>query len=89
MLTRVKPDDTVDPTGNTRTGLGQERSRNGHPKGITYASISADLYWWSQQTNDRSLAVLAQKIWEARTKSSTVLAAGMVQMSRVLQDPQY
>ncbi|HEY4207451.1 MAG TPA: hypothetical protein VGM31_11590 [Puia sp.] len=89
MLTRVKPDGTVDPTGNTRTGLGQERSRNGHPKGITYASISADLYWWSQQTNDRSLAVLAQKIWEARTKSSTVLAAGMVQMSRVLQDPQY
>ena len=56
--TRISPLGLVDTTGNTRTA-GQERKRDGTPKGVAYTMVFRGLAYWSAVTNDKGLAALA------------------------------
>jgi hypothetical protein len=60
---RVQSDGTIDPSGNTRTGLGQESGRNGTLKTINYGSAYCALYRWSLISGDETFAGLAETVF--------------------------
>ena len=64
LKTRVLPDGTIDPTGNTRTGLGQEKGRGGKYKEVSYAQTSRTFYRWSLLSGDGGYAKLADQVIE-------------------------
>jgi hypothetical protein len=64
LRTRILPDGEVDSTGNTRTGLGQEKDRGGKHKKVSYAQISRTFYRWSSISGDSSYAKLADRVIE-------------------------
>ncbi len=66
LLTRINPDYTLNPQGNTRTGLGQEKNRAGIFKTIDYGDAVKDIFWWARYTHDDSLNTLAVNVWKAR-----------------------
>ena len=68
LLTRVRSDGSVDPTGNTRTGLGQETARNGKPKGLEYRFTAISLAHWAQITQNADLETTARRVFEADLK---------------------
>ena len=68
LLTRIRLDGTVDPTGNTRTGLGQEKARNGKLKGLEYRFTAISLAYWGQMTQKPELENTAQRVFEADRK---------------------
>jgi len=68
LLTRVRPDGSVDPTGNTRTGLGQEKARNGKPKGLEYRFTAIALAYRGQITRNPELQATARRVFEADRK---------------------
>jgi len=63
LASRVLPDGTIDPTGNTRTGEGQEKSRNGAVKTINYGSTYRSFYRWSLISGDQNYAGLANQVF--------------------------
>lgn len=63
LETRVLPNGTIDPTGNTRTGLGQEKGRTGSYKKISYAQTFRSFYHWSLISGDSTFENLAQKVF--------------------------
>lgn len=63
LASRVGSDGTIDPTGNTRTGLGQESGRNGTLKTINYGSAYRCLYHWSLISGDTTFADLAEMVF--------------------------
>ena len=68
LLTRIRLDGTVDPTGNTRTGLGQEKARNGKLKGLEYRFTAIALAYWGQMTQKPESEKTAQRVFEADRK---------------------
>jgi len=59
----------VDPTGNTRTGLGQEKTRNkAKQKWLEYRFPSISLAYWAQITKNPELEKTARKVFEADRK---------------------
>ena len=68
LLTRIRPDGSVDPAGNTRTGLGQEKARDGKPKGLEYRFTAIALAYRGQMTQDQSLQATARRVFEADRK---------------------
>lgn len=68
LKTRINPDASINPEGNTRTGLGQEKGRNDNIKTINYGSICNALYWWALKEKNDSLGSLCEKIWNQRKK---------------------
>ena len=62
LQSRVEPDGTIDLTGNTRIGQGQELSRNGTAKKINYGMIYRGFYRWSLISGDSKYAQLAEKV---------------------------
>jgi hypothetical protein len=62
LRTRVLPDGTIDVSGNTRVGAGQEQGRNAVPKKINYGIIYRGFYHWSLITDDATYAQLAEKV---------------------------
>lgn len=69
LQTRIAADGTINPEGNTRTGLGQEKGRAGQIKTISYGSIAQDLYWWSTIKDDRYMAQFAEVVYASRKKA--------------------
>ena len=59
---RVRPDGTVDQTGNTRTGFGQERGPQGNLKTMSYGSAYRATYYWSLITGDNRWEELAARL---------------------------
>ena len=68
LLTRIRSDGSVDPTGNTRTGLGQEKARNGKLKGLEYRFTAIALAYWGQMVQKPELENTAQRVFEADRK---------------------
>jgi hypothetical protein len=64
LRTRVLPDGTIDSTGNTRTGLSQEKDRGGKYKKVSYAQTIRTFYRWSLIGGDSSYAQLADRVVE-------------------------
>ena len=72
LATRVRPDGEIDATGNTRTGLDQEKGRTGKPKSLNYGSTYRAFEYWYQIRGDRSyhrLAELVANFWEERGRA--------------------
>jgi hypothetical protein len=63
LASRVRPDGTLDTAGNTRVGAGQEISRNGVAKKISYSEVYRALYGWSLISGDSDFEQLAQKVF--------------------------
>ena len=59
LAARVRPDGTVDQSGNTRTGLGQERAPQGALKTMSYGSAFRAMYYWAMITGDQRWAGFA------------------------------
>ncbi len=59
LAVRVRADGTVDQTGNTRTGLGQERGPQGNLKTMSYGSAYRAFYYWGMIERDPRLAAEA------------------------------
>ncbi|WP_217430805.1 hypothetical protein [Sphingomonas bacterium] len=59
LAARVRPDGTVDQTGNTRTGFGQERGPQGNLKTMSYGSAYRAFYYWGMIERDPRLAAEA------------------------------
>jgi hypothetical protein len=62
LRSRVLPDGTIDVTGNTRTGMGQELSRQGEVKKVSYSQIYRAFYRWSLISGDTSFERLAEEV---------------------------
>jgi hypothetical protein len=60
---RIRPDGTIDVTGNTRTGAGQERSRSGAVKTVNYGHTYRGFYRWRLISGDPTYEELAQKVF--------------------------
>jgi hypothetical protein len=64
LKARTRQDGTVDQSGNTRTGGGQEVGRNGTKKYMSYGSAYRAAYYWAMITSDSKWADYAQKLFE-------------------------
>lgn len=47
LLGRIRPDGSIDATGNTRTGPAAEPSRDGKPKGLDYHTPAVCIAYWA------------------------------------------
>ena len=56
---RIRPDGTVDQSGNTRTGFGQERGPQGNLKTMSYGSAYRAYFYWAMITQDVAAARIA------------------------------
>ena len=65
LLSRIDEKGNINGEGNTRTGYGQEKVRDGKPKGISYGSVANAILWWGIYKNDTRLQMLAEKIYSA------------------------
>lgn len=65
LAARVKPDGSIDATGNARTGFGQEKARNGKPKGLEYRFTALSLAQWAQLTHNAALESTARRVFAA------------------------
>lgn len=63
LASRVQSNGTLDPSGNTRTGLSQEAGRNGTLKTINYGFAYCALYRWSLISGDAAFARLAETVF--------------------------
>jgi hypothetical protein len=63
MLGRILPSGQVDATGNTRTGLGQERLY-GRPKGVNYNHVFLGLGLYGLRTGDGSAVEAAERTYK-------------------------
>ena len=66
LAARVRPDGTVDQTGNTRTGFGQERGPQGNLKTMSYGSAYRASFYWSLITGDSRWADLASRLHDGQ-----------------------
>ncbi len=67
--TRIRPTGEVEVTGNTRTGLGQEKGM-GQAKGVNYREVALALAYFGMIHDDPSAIALAEKVqsWPSRPK---------------------
>jgi hypothetical protein len=63
LATRVLSDGTINPSGNTRTGAGQEKNRIGVIKTLNYGSAYRSFYHWSVISGDSAFARLANQVF--------------------------
>lgn len=64
LLGRIKPDGEIDATGNTRTGVSGEPSRDGKPKRLDYLTPAISIAYWAQLTRNPELDAIARRIFE-------------------------
>jgi hypothetical protein len=63
LRSRVLPDGTIDATGNTRTGAGQELNRQDEVKKVSYSQIYRAFYRWSLISGDATFERLAEEVY--------------------------
>ncbi len=66
LAARTRPDGTVDQTGNTRTGFGQERGPQGNVKTMSYGSAYRANYYWAMILGDSRWAALAVRLHDGQ-----------------------
>ena len=76
LAARVRPDGTVDQSGNTRTGFGQERGPQGNLKTMSYGSAYRASFYWAMITGDASWASLAIRLHQGQQVESAGHRAG-------------
>jgi hypothetical protein len=69
LNSRIMPDGSIDPTGNTRTGLGQEVGRNGKVKTINTGAVYKVFAYGSIITGNASLEQTAWKVFNAEERN--------------------
>ncbi len=62
LASRVRPDGTIDATGNTRTGLAQEKTRGGKTKKVSYGQTMRTFYHWYSISGDSVFDRLANAV---------------------------
>jgi hypothetical protein len=63
LVSRVDPSGDISSAGNTRSG-GEEKNRDGTPKGVNYTWAVRSLADWAYITGDAKDDALAHRIWE-------------------------
>ena len=66
LKTRIKPTGEVEVAGNTRTGVGKERSKTGVPKQVNYGEVSQTLWYYGALHDDPDAIALGLKVEEYR-----------------------
>ncbi len=66
LQARMRPDGTVDQSGNTRTGFGQERGPQGNLKRMSYGSAYRAAYDWAMITGDPAWAKRAAALFHGQ-----------------------
>ncbi|MGI4732286.1 MAG: hypothetical protein ACRYFW_11125 [Janthinobacterium lividum] len=66
LSSRIRPDGTVDQSGNTRTGFGQERGPQGNLKTMSYGSAYRAFYYWGMIERDPAKAAAAARLHEGQ-----------------------
>lgn len=66
LKTRIKPTGEVEVAGNTRTGVGRERSKSGVPKQVNYGEVSQTLWYYGALHDDPDAIALGLKVEEYR-----------------------
>jgi hypothetical protein len=64
--TRIKPTGEIEVAGNTRTGVGKERSKTGVAKDVNYPEVAQTLWYYGALHNDPGAIALAIKVDEYR-----------------------
>jgi hypothetical protein len=64
QVSRIKEDGTIDATGNTRTGLGQEKDSKGKPKEVSYKEVLKATLYHNLLFKDRPSAEAANRLYE-------------------------
>lgn len=62
QVSRIQPDGKVDVSGNTRTGLGQEKSYFGDPKTVNYTEVALALTYYGSIHNDAKIRAAADRV---------------------------
>jgi hypothetical protein len=62
-LSRIKPSGEVDPTGNTRTGVGKEPSYFGEPKQVNYGEVVQALTIYGLMHHDAEALAAADRVF--------------------------
>ena len=66
LAARVRPDGTVDQSGNTRTGFGQERGPQGNVKTMSYGSAYRAAFYWAMISGGTGWAALADHLHDGQ-----------------------
>jgi hypothetical protein len=61
---RILPDGTINPAGNTRTGADQEKNRTGAVKGMNYGYTYKGFYRWYAISGEGNYQELAEKVFK-------------------------
>ena len=64
LLGRIQADGDIDATGNTRTGVSGEPSRDGKPKRLDYHTTAVAIAYRAQLTRNPELEVTARRVFE-------------------------
>ncbi len=75
---RVRPDGTVDQTGNTRTGFGQERGPQGNLKTMSYGSAYRASFYWAMISGDGRWANMAYRLHQGQQVETAERKAGVL-----------
>ncbi len=62
-LTRIRPTGEVDVTGNTRTGVGREKSYTGQPKNVNYNEVVLALTYYGTVHHDAAALAAADRVF--------------------------
>ncbi|ODT98893.1 MAG: hypothetical protein ABS79_05205 [Planctomycetes bacterium SCN 63-9] len=62
-LTRIKDNGEVDVTGNTRTGVGKEKSYSGEPKNVNYTEVAMALTYYGLVRKDAAALAAADRVF--------------------------
>ncbi len=76
LAARVRPDGTVDQSGNTRTGFGQERGPQGNLKTMSYGSAYRASFYWAMISGDPRWAELADRLHQGQQVENAERKAG-------------
>ena len=76
LASRVRTDGTVDQSGNTRTGFGQERGPQGNLKTMSYGSAYRASYYWATISGDPRWAAVAEQLHHGQQVEAAERKAG-------------
>ncbi len=78
LAARVRADGTVDQSGNTRTGFGQERGPQGNLKTMSYGSAYRASFYWAMISGDPRWASLAERLHQGQQIEAAERKAGLL-----------
>lgn len=64
LLGRIKADGDIDATGNTRTGVSGEPSRDGKPKRLDYHTTAVSIVYWAHLSRNSEWEATAKRVFD-------------------------